>query len=219
MDYLSSSEMADVDRYAVEELGIPEAKLMELAGLRTAEIIRENFESQKIRVFAGRGNNGGDAVSAARFLKSFGFEPIISTVGEPLKELLRELEIADNLDIQRKGYGDDIESELVLDGLLGYGIKGDPRQPLAGVIREINDSDTEVVSLDVPSGLDPKSGREMSPTVEADINISLAAPKHGIEDSSLENYLAFISIPEEAFRSVGREKSSQLSEKPFFRIK
>lgn len=218
MKQLNSSEMREIDRHATEVIGIKEEKLMELAGLKIAEFVRDKFEPQKIRVFSGKGNNGGDGLVAARKLSEWGFDPVVSVIGKPRQIPAHELAIIRKLGLKLKEYDKEIGLDILIDSIFGYSIKGDPREPYGSAIRNINDSEAEVISVDVPSGLNPEEGKKADPAVIPDHVLCLAAPKKGLNLFEAEKYLLDIGIHSKSYRDFGYEKPNQLKKKDRIRI-
>ena len=176
-------EAAAFDRWAIEEAGVPAAVLMENAGRAAALVADRIWPDGPVVVLAGTGNNGGDGVVLARTLLSQGREVRIlhlgrKTVPDPL---LHEWPvpagpIPSDAEALRSVLG---KAGIVVDALLGTGIRGSPREPFARVIQAVNGSRTPVVSLDVPSGVDADRGNVPGEAVRADVTIAFGAPKLG----------------------------------------
>ena len=99
-------------------------------------------------------------------------------------------------------------ADLVLDALIGYSLRGAPREPIASLIRGANASGTPVLALDIPSGLNGDSGEAYDPTIRAVATLSLALPKVGLARRAAHEwvgnlYLADISVPEVVYRRLG----------------
>jgi NAD(P)H-hydrate epimerase len=98
--------------------------------------------------------------------------------------------------------------ELIIDALIGYGLSGDPRQPVAGWIDKANNSGNPILALDTPSGLDTTSGTPGNPCVRAAATLTLALPKSGLLTTQAAEYvgdlyLADISVPRELYQHIG----------------
>jgi NAD(P)H-hydrate epimerase len=154
-----------VDRWAIEEQGVPEAELMEAAGTALAEAVAGLAPQGPVRVICGKGNNGGDGLIAARHLGAMGFAV------EKL-ELFSE-EVPDDLDAWLSGSG------AIVDAIFGTGFAGVPREPAAAAIEAINRSGAPVVACDVASGVDASSGEVAGAAVEADLTVGFHAAKVG----------------------------------------
>lgn len=201
MKAVSSDVMKEMDRRTIEEFGIPGEVLMDRAGRGVAEVVLRladaaGLAEAPVRLFAGRGNNGGDAYVAARYLSQWGFPAEVWLAGEAgvvtgdalthlerMREAgvaLHELTMPEEWDALAAspppGAG------LVVDGLLGTGITGPPREPVASAIRCIRTfgrRDT-VVAIDIPSGLNADSGEAPGDTVAADVTVTMGMPKNGL---------------------------------------
>jgi NAD(P)H-hydrate epimerase len=99
------------------------------------------------------------------------------------------------------------KADLLLEAMLGYGVKGNPREPIASWIHRVNESKIPVLALDAPSGLDTTTGKPGSPCLRAHATLTLALPKTGLltPDSKPfvgDLYLADISVPVELYGSA-----------------
>ncbi|MET1125014.1 MAG: NAD(P)H-hydrate dehydratase [Archaeoglobaceae archaeon] len=206
METITSRDMFIVDTNC-EFYGLSRLQLMENAGRAVAEEVRKRFEPCKVTVLAGTGNNGGDAFVAARHLK--GFEVDVYVVGR--KRDVRSREAKANLEVLeragfeiREGIPDNF-GDVVIDGMLGTGLTGAPREPVASAIDSINDSGAFVVAVDVPSGLNADTG-EFVKAVKADVTVTFHKPKPGLLKAAElcgELVVADIGIPEGIERLCG----------------
>jgi hydroxyethylthiazole kinase-like uncharacterized protein yjeF len=157
--------MRAVDRWAIEEQGVPEADLMEAAGTALAEAVAELAPDGPVRIVCGKGNNGGDGLVAARHLSAMGYEV------EVLE--LFSGELPGDLDAWIEGSG------AVVDAIFGTGFSGAPREPTLAAIEAINRCGVPVVACDIASGVDASSGEIAGAAVEADLTVSFHAAKVG----------------------------------------
>ncbi|HEY6043237.1 MAG TPA: NAD(P)H-hydrate epimerase, partial [Anaerolineae bacterium] len=166
---LTTDQMREVDRVMVTEMGISLIQMMENAGRHLAVLARElcggRVESKKIVVLAGRGNNGGGGLVAVRRLANWGADVGIITpdpaenyadVPQMQLNILRKMGVpistaADGLALLSK-------ADLILDALIGYGLRGAPKNANAILIRAANASGVKILALDAPSGLDTTTG-------------------------------------------------------------
>jgi NAD(P)H-hydrate epimerase len=212
-----------------EYLGIPRLSLMENAGRALAyEISKINFNinSAQVIIFTGSGGNGGDGFVATRHLLNMGFKVKLILLTHPLKinskeslqnwnvlenmmPYLSDLEIeicTDSSQIDYKLLGiDELGSDehILIDAILGTGIKGAIKEPFRSAINLINNSNSPVVSVDVPSGMDPLNGEINDISVKADYTVSFHTPKTGLNESASseiigELIVCDIGIPKEA---------------------
>jgi ADP-dependent NAD(P)H-hydrate dehydratase / NAD(P)H-hydrate epimerase len=179
-----AAEMRAVDRWAIEEQGIPGIDLMERAGIELARVAAAAARgSGRVRIVIGKGNNGGDGLVAARILREDGRGVDVLTLA-PLDELrgdalanLQRLPGEGPLPFEPAALEG---SSAVVDALLGTGFSGEPREPVAGAIRAINEQDAPVVACDVPSGVDASSGEVHGEAVRARVTASFHGSKIGL---------------------------------------
>ncbi|HXV38406.1 MAG TPA: NAD(P)H-hydrate epimerase [Nitrosopumilaceae archaeon] len=174
------------------QMGFPRKMMMENAGAAAVRYIIEKFpniSSKKILVFAGLGNNGGDAFVAARHLAGYGADIKVILLGNPEKIKTEEgrtnwklLEKMNSLDliVASDIHGLDLEADIIIDGILGTGISGKIKEPHASAINMINKSKAFKLALDVPSGLDPDTGNIDDKCVKADATITFHKMKVGM---------------------------------------
>jgi NAD(P)H-hydrate epimerase len=154
-----------IDRWAIEEQGVPEKELMEAAGTALAEAVAGLAPQGPVRIVCGKGNNGGDGLVAARHLGGMGFEV------ESLE--LWSGELPGDLDAWLEGSG------AVVDAIFGTGFSGAPREPAAAAIEAINCCGAPVIACDIASGVDASSGEVEGLAVEAGLTVSFHAAKVG----------------------------------------
>lgn len=154
-----------VDRWAIEEQGVPSAQLMETAGTTLAEAVAGLSPQGPLRVVCGKGNNGGDGEIAGRRLAGMGFEvAVVQIFGD---------DVPVDFDAWLAGSG------AVVDAIFGTGFVGEPREPVAAAIEAINRCGAPVVACDIASGVDASSGEIAGMAVEADLTVSFHAAKLG----------------------------------------
>ncbi|WP_456482575.1 NAD(P)H-hydrate dehydratase [Methanopyrus sp.] len=175
-------------------LGFEEDFMMENAGAGVARVVIEEYLPDDVLVACGTGGNGGDGFVTARHLDSEGVDVEVLLVGrrEAVKNEAAELnlrrldragipvrEVRDSKDLE----GVDFERDVIIDALLGFGIRGRLREPVRSVVTRINEASragTRVVSIDVPTGLDPDTGEAPDVAVEADLVVSIHRHKRGV---------------------------------------
>jgi len=187
-------EMAALERQAQDQYGVTAAALMERAGACTAEVARRLLRSRggrHVAVLAGKGNNGGDGLVAARHLA--GEMPVRVVLvapsedlrGEPARHLasLREqhLEILDARALDGPGLDRLLrEADLLIDAIFGTGFRGPAEGTAAQVIEAANRSGTPILAVDVPSGADAGAGRVEEPCIRAAATVTMGLPKLGL---------------------------------------
>ena len=195
MKLASPKQMNEIDSISINELGIPGIVLMENAALRVVEEISKvmgALHGKRIAVFAGKGNNGGDAMAVARHL--FNKDAMVRVfllakkssvegdAGVNLNILSRiGLEVNEITDSEQLG---EIKSglasaDLIVDGLLGTGLKGDVRGIMKETVDAVNASGRTVISIDMPSGVDGETGRVRGSCIKAHKTVTFGLPKTG----------------------------------------
>jgi NAD(P)H-hydrate epimerase len=181
----TGDEAASFDRRAIEGLGVPQAVLMENAGRTAAQIIQRLAPEGPIVGVVGAGNNGGDALVLLRTLAAWGREVLAVRVADRHgpETVLHGWSIPTVADGELDGDAawDGLlgSAAVVVDGILGTGVKGAPRERQAAAIRRINEARRPVVALDVPSGVDAGTGAVPGAAVQARLTVCFGAPKLG----------------------------------------
>ncbi len=196
------------------QMGFLRKFMMENAGAAVTKRLVEKFvdvKSKNVLVFAGLGNNGGDGLVIARHLVGYGSNVTVFLLGEA--DNIRSEECSWNWSLLEKmksvklltsGNLEDLnnlEFEIIIDGILGTGISGEIREPQASAITYINKSNAFKLAVDVPSGVDPDTGNKNSPHVTADMTVTFHRMKVGMpkrKDMCGEIFVEKIGIPPEA---------------------
>jgi NAD(P)H-hydrate epimerase len=178
-----AAEMRAADAWAIQQQGIPSLDLMERAGEGLARVTAAAAREGPVRVVAGKGNNGGDGLVAARLLREDGYRvdvlaaaPLDDLRGDALANLERLPGPAPEPFAAERLEG----SGAVVDALLGTGFEGAPREPLAAAISAINRQEAPVVACDVPSGVDGSTGEVEGEAVRAAATATFHGPKLGL---------------------------------------
>jgi NAD(P)H-hydrate epimerase len=220
--------MAEADRFASEELGIPLEVLMENAAHQVAVAARlflRGVAGKRIVAFAGSGNNGGDALGGLRHLSGWGAAVgmILSGPVERLRPLARrQFDILAKLSVPRDAAAVD-DADLLIDGLLGYSVAGPPRDAVADLIRAANASRIPILAVDLPSGLHPDTGEPLGVAIRAALTVTLALPKRGLIETRSralvgDLLLADIGIPSQAFDRLTIETRGLFEDADLVRI-
>ena len=214
---LTTPQMAEVDRLMIEEYHISLLQMMENAGRNLAELARRQLggqvDSRSVVILSGAGNNGGGGLVSARHLSNWGAEVSVKLAFDQAR--LKDIPAHQWQILKMMGLGSNEEPELdkadlIIDALIGYGLTGDPRPPVAEWIDRANNSGRPILALDAPSGLDTTSGIPSKPCIQASTTLTLALPKTGLQTSLAKSvigdlYLADISVPPELYRHLGIE--------------
>ncbi len=202
---LDAQQMRAVDRWAIDDKGVPSVDLMEAAGKALAEATGRIAAEGPVRVVCGKGNNGGDGLVAARHLSETGFEVeamLLAATDELSEDARANLE---RYPTARTMAGSGLSEALagsgaVVDAIFGTGFEGEPRDPAATAIEAINDCGAPVVSADIASGVNASTGEVEGTAVRAEVTVTFHASKlgHWIEPGkshTTELAVAEIGIP------------------------
>lgn len=221
----------EMDRVAIEEYGMPGIALMENAGAGAAGVVLSILPAAPsgVAVLAGRGNNGGDAFVVARHLRNRSIPVEVYFAGD-LESVSAESDAGINLFILLKSGQRIIEifdragaeafarrldrMDAVVDGLLGTGTRGEIKEPYSSIIDAVNGSGRKVVSIDLPSGLDPDTGLILGKCISADCTATFVRPKTGFFlESGPEMcgtiHVIDIGMPIEAIRQALRQEGER----------
>ena len=202
MQYITAEQMARIDERAVKHYDLSILQMMENAGRNLARFTSK-LNPRKIIVMCGGGNNGGGGLVSARHLNIYGFnvEAVLASTNVN-SNVKNQLHIIKKIRIPFVNEVNAEVGDVIIDALIGYGIKGNPQDRFASLIRQANKTKqkgAKIVSLDIPSGIDPNTGEIYDPAIDADYTVTLALPKTGLR--KLKNvYLANIGIPNKVYR-------------------
>ena len=201
---VSSAALRRADAEAASRFGIEPLQLMEVAGWQVARFVgafMDGIRGKRVSVIAGSGNNGGDALVAARFLLQRG--AIVNASIVPSGDA-HSLASRHALTIRRLGIpiadapqGIDASADVLIDGLFGTGIRLPLRDPAPAIIAAMNATGRPIVAIDVPSGMDADTGVGAEVAVRAAATVTLVAPKAGLTAASNAGrvFLADIGMP------------------------
>lgn len=224
MKLVTPKQMNDIDAYAINKLGIPGIVLMENAALKVVEEITAMIGSvvgKNILLFAGKGNNGGDAFAAARHLHCRGALVrilVLARKSEIGGDAAINLEILGKMGLQvdeiiekqqLPGLSNVIgDAGLIIDGIFGTGLKGNVTGLPADIIDMINKSARPVLSIDIPSGVSGETGKVLGCCIKAERTVTFCLPKIGLAIHPGCEYtgrltVADMGIPGEAVEQTG----------------
>jgi NAD(P)H-hydrate epimerase len=203
---LSRDQARDLDRRAIDGLGMPGVVLMENAGRNIAELVRLLGVNGTVVVCCGPGNNGGDGFVVARHLDNAGvavrvqmFTPPDKLAGDALVNYrvltgggvpVAVLANPEEADPSHELSG----ADWVGDALCGSGQRGPLRPPFDSVVRAINASGAHVLAVDLPSGLDCDTGQPNDPTVRALHTATIAAPKRAFTEPTAAEWIGTVHV-------------------------
>jgi ADP-dependent NAD(P)H-hydrate dehydratase / NAD(P)H-hydrate epimerase len=191
-----AAQQRAIDGWAIEERGIPGAELMERAGGGLAELVAA-LPPGRIVVVVGKGNNGGDGLVVARWLRGRGREVDVLMLarGEELTGDARanfdRLTGPEPLHFRPELLND---AEIVVDAILGTGFSGEPREPASTAIEAINRCGATVVACDVPSGVDASTGEVRGVAVRATVTATFHAAKPGLWIAPGKDHAGTLSV-------------------------
>ena len=183
----TGAEASAFDRFAIDNQGVPQETLMECAGRSAAHVLELIFPRGEVVAFIGTGNNGGDGLVLLRTLRAWG-RPVRAVLvgdGDVREDLLHSWDVplrsdADLLATDGGEPGKAVgRADIVVDGILGTGIRGAPRSRQARAIQAINASERAVFALDTPSGVDGDTGSIKGIAVAAQVTVAFGWPKLG----------------------------------------
>lgn len=211
--------MIEVDRLMIEVYQITLLQMMENAGHCLAVLARDRFlqhrfKDKRVLVMAGSGGNGGGALTAARRMINGGAQvqiwlskPSSDFVGTPAHQLEILKQLSADI-VQPEEFPTLPTPDLIIDGLLGYSLQGNPRGPAKAMINWTNQQDVPTLALDLPSGFNSSKGLRSATVIQAAATLTLALPKVGLTatanaDIVGELYLADISVPPQLYHTMG----------------
>lgn len=180
-----------LDHFTMEQLGLPGAVLMENAGNAVVQAILKDYpKNTSVLVLSGHGNNGGDGFVIARRLIDFGYDVLLCFIGNEAKlkgDARIHYQVYKNRQLPFYHFNageNDIftyiqQADVIIDAMLGTGVSGEVRFPFNRIIEAVNDSKKDVISVDIPSGLNSDTGKAASTTIKATKTITFAMPKMG----------------------------------------
>jgi NAD(P)H-hydrate epimerase len=218
---LTREQVREIDRLAIEELGIPGIVLMENAARSVAEVALDVLELQlqltpsdaRVAVLCGGGNNGGDGYAIARHLHNAGVAVTIDAATPPeamkgdalvnasvcgrMGLPMRELRDLATIEAAAVEWG---RQRLLIDALLGTGFQGVVREPMDVAIARCNEARHRqgvfVLAVDVPSGLDCNTGHPSNATIEAGMTVTFVAAKRGFVTEAARPYVGELAVVE-----------------------
>ncbi len=222
---VSAAQMAEVDRLAVDEFGIDLLQMMEQAGSHLAELVRAevggDLRGRRVIVAVGPGNNGGGGLAAARHLQNRGAS-VRAVLARPVNRLspagrhhlatLLQMSVECCVaiyDVPDEELDEELTAaDVVVDAILGYRASGQPHDEVGRLVRRLADAPARVVSLDIPSGIDPDTGQAAGAAVRASSTLTLALPKAGLLTDAGRAYtghlyLGDLGLPAQVYDRVG----------------
>ncbi|MCI0584804.1 MAG: NAD(P)H-hydrate epimerase [Chloroflexi bacterium] len=222
---VTAAQMTEVDRLAVEDFGIGILQMMEQAGSHLADLVRAelggDLRGKRVIVAVGPGNNGGGGLVAARHLANRGasvrviLARPVNRLSEPARHQLATLiEMAVDCCVAIYDVPDEeldrelVSADAIVDAILGYRASGPPHDGVGWLVERIAGAPAPVISLDLPSGIDPDTGEAVGAAVIATATLTLGLPKPGLfsptgREHAGRVHLADIGLPAALYRRIG----------------
>lgn len=210
MKIVTAGQMREIDRRASTDYFIPSLVLMENAGLRVVEAVDtalEGLENGRVLVLAGKGNNGGDGLVAARHLLNAGVEVDTFLMGDPaeltpdastnyrilarMTERVFPLTEPDQLERLMSSMA---ECDVIVDSIYGIGFHGEMPSLETRVVDMVNRAGKPVVAVDIPSGVEADTGRVQGEAIRATWTVTLALPKAGLFLEPGRGYCGILTV-------------------------
>ena len=215
--HLTTEQMIEVDRLMIDEYHIELIQMMENAGRCLALIARDSFFSgnpigKQVMVLAGTGGNGGGTMVAARRLQAWGanIQVFVTNPGKMTPIPGHQMDILQRMNIpilninQLPKIKDAKNVDLILDGIIGYSLTGNPHGPAKAMIEWANAHPAPILALDTPSGISLTTGTIYEPAIRAEATLTLALPKAGLFAKQViplrgNLFLGDISVPPDLY--------------------
>jgi len=186
MKLASVNQIKEIDLLSTSKYKIPSKTRMEIAGFKCFEIIKKEYESKNALIVVGTGNNGGDGLVVAKYLRIYGFKCEILIINNSNK---RSPDYVENLDIVKKlkikiirtSKGLNLKKfDLIVDALFGVGLNRGLTKEISNLINRINSTKIPICSLDIPSGLNADTGSTYGACMNSDLTITFDFVKPGL---------------------------------------
>ncbi|MEM1244613.1 MAG: NAD(P)H-hydrate dehydratase [Pseudomonadota bacterium] len=210
------AQIRDYENQAIQQHAIPEYNLMQRAAAGAVAVIKQRYpDAKNFLTICGGGNNGGDGYTVARLLKRNGNKVAAVAVSDPAKikgaaeKALKDFQAA-KLSLHQQITPELLaNADLIIDAILGIGMQGQVREPLQQIINLINQSQTPVIAIDVPSGINAETGALCGTAVKADATVTMIRLKQGLFTGDAPDYcgemiLADLDFHQEWIKPSGR---------------
>ncbi len=208
-----AAQVRELDRLAIEEHGIPGIELMTRAGDALFQSLQNHWpQARSLAVFCGAGNNGGDGYIVARLALVAGYQVTVYAVSDP-EQLKGDARIAWQQFVDAGGRvlsfiaGLAIDTDIIVDALLGTGLDRLVTGDYADAIAAINANPAKVLAVDIPSGLHADTGNVLGDAVIADVSVTFIGLKQGLFTGLAADYcgeieFASLAVPDAIFDQV-----------------
>ncbi|HPG40526.1 MAG TPA: NAD(P)H-hydrate dehydratase [bacterium] len=214
---VTAKQMADLDKSCIEHMHIPGLLLMENAGLGVVRQVKKMLHGVKgkyIHIYCGPGNNGGDGFVIARHLfnmMAIVHVHILASREKISSDALINLQILESIGVPLF-WGQLPDSEripdLIIDALLGTGVKGALKGIIATCVDHINSYSCPVIAVDIPTGVNADTGEVAGLAVQADVTVTMALPKKGLLFSPGREYAGKLIVTDISMPFMAIDKSN-----------
>ena len=217
MNYiLTGKQMKDVDKYTIDNIGVPGIVLMERAALSVASLIMKNESNNRsVLVVCGTGNNGADGLAVCRMLHLSGYNTCICVLGDinnATDDFKTQHRIIENLGI--KQVAEIVNSDIIVDAVFGVGLSRIISGEYKNVIDKINNTKAKKYAVDIPSGIDADTGKILGVAVKADYTITFGYHKVGTVLYPGADYCGQITVADIGFvKNIDPTDKIQYAEK------
>jgi hydroxyethylthiazole kinase-like uncharacterized protein yjeF len=208
-----TDEVRELDRIAIQDFGIPGYTLMQRAGQAVFSALQKHWpKASRILIICGSGNNAGDGYEIAYLAQQKGLQVTVLYVSEP-HQLTGDASIAfknaqkNGVVIKPFNVKEQLQADVIVDALLGTGLQGEVRNDYRVAIEAINNSESPILAVDVPSGLNADTGNVLGTAVQADLTITFVGCKRGFFTGQAPQYCGEVlyddlDVPKEVFDRV-----------------
>jgi NAD(P)H-hydrate epimerase len=224
---ITTKQMIEVDRIAVEETGPNLFQMMENAGrnlaLSAIDMLGAKWQEANIVVLAGTGGNGGGGICCARHLANRNANVTlcitnINKLGEVPSFQRKIYQSTSGKEIELKDL-QQLKPDLIIDAIIGYSLKSAPRGKALEMINWANQQNVKILSLDVPTGVDSTTGETYGEFIKANQTLTLALPKTGLlPELTGKLFLADLGIPKKVYSKIGINYTNPFGNQYFVEI-
>lgn len=228
MKIFTTKEIREIDRYTIEQEGVAALELMNRAATAVAlEVMARFMPTKRIVIFAGAGNNGGDALLVARKLYEQGYRPEVILFNVRTKQLSESCEVCRNylLEMDNVLFTEVVSTytppelgrdDVVIDGLFGTGLRTPINSGFASLIRYISDSEAFIISIDVPSGMcgEWNSGTPRNNIMRANLTLAFQFERLAFSFEENADYIGEVKVIDIELSEEAQRRTSS----DFYRI-
>lgn len=204
---LSRNEVRELDRQAIEDFGMPGIILMENAGRCVVDYMLARHAQGKIVICCGKGNNAGDGFVVARHLDNLGLTIHVLVFANPenysgdakinyelAHKSLIPMTVVNSENVNEATKAILANADWIIDALFGTGLKGNIQSPYNSIIQTINQMNTTVLAIDIPSGLDCDSGEPLGCAIKATHTVTFVGMKQGFICPAAKQYVGHVHV-------------------------